>query len=66
MVASSARCGCGDDLRTDMASMHRELAKAILDSRALTLSLHEDLVERIKLLGEGFKAANAPPSDDAR
>ena len=43
---------CRDELRTDMASMHHDLAKAILDTRALTLSLHEDLVERIKRLGE--------------
>ena len=59
--------GIHDELRADMASMHKDLAKAILDTRVLTLSLHEDLVDRIKLLGEGFKSAgHAPPSDAAR
>ncbi len=58
---------CRDELRTDMAAMHHDLAKAILDDRAQTLSLHEDLVERIKRLGEGLTStAAAPPSDDAR
>ena len=59
--------GCRDELRADMTSVHHDLAKAILDTRTLTLTLHEDLVERIKLLGEGFKsAAAAPPSEDDR
>lgn len=52
---------CRTELREDMASMHHELAKLILASQAQTLSLHEDLVERIKVLGEGLNASTAPP-----
>ena len=59
--------GIRDELRADMASMHQDLAKAILATQAQTLSLHENLVERITLLGEGLKAPSAEPtSDDIR
>ena len=59
--------GIRDELHADMASMHRDLAGAILASQAQTLTLHEDLVERIARLGEGLKSTGAAPApDDAR
>ena len=59
--------GLHEELRADMASMHRDLAGAILASQAQTLTLHEELVERIALLGEGRNSTGAaPPPDDAR
>ncbi|MEQ1910043.1 MAG: hypothetical protein ABMA15_14540, partial [Vicinamibacterales bacterium] len=59
--------GIRDELRGAMASVHHDLAKIILASQAQTRSVHEDLVERIKLLGEGLKAPSAePPSDGTR
>ena len=56
--------GCRDELRADMASMHHDLAQVIQNNHAQTLSLHEDLVERIKLLGEGLKRPMDAPSPD--
>jgi hypothetical protein len=35
-----------------MESMHRDLASAILANGVQMRALHEDLLERIKLLGE--------------
>lgn len=43
--------GVRDELREDMASMHRDLAAVIATNHAQTLTLHEDLVQRITLLG---------------
>jgi hypothetical protein len=40
-------------VRADMASMHQELAKAILAQGTEMRALHEDLVQRIALLSEG-------------
>ncbi len=42
----------GQTLREEMASMHRELAGAILATNVQMRALHEDLVERIRLIGE--------------
>ena len=41
-----------DELRADMAAMHTELAGAILANGVEMRTLHEDLVNRITLLGE--------------
>ena len=56
--------GCRDELREDMASMHRGLAQIIMANHAQTLSLHEDLVGRIKLLGEQSTRADEPRAPD--
>ncbi len=57
---------CRDELRTDMSSMHLDLATAILAGQAQTRSLHEDLVARITLLGEGLKFSPAAPPPDGQ
>jgi len=57
---------CRDELRADMSSMHHDLAAAILAGQAQTRSLHEDLVERITLLGEGLKSSAAAPPPDGQ
>jgi hypothetical protein len=54
--------GLASDLRTEMASMHRELANAIVANGVQMRTLHEDLLERIKLLGESrHPVAKTPP-----
>ena len=59
--------GIGDELRVDMASMHKDLAKAIIANGVEMRALHEAAIERIKLLGEAIRpAANASPPDSSR
>jgi len=41
----------GVDLRAEMASMHYDLAKAILANGVEMRALHEELLERLNLLG---------------
>ncbi len=43
-----------DELRGDMAAMHKELAGAIVANGVEMRTLHEGLVRRISLLGEGL------------
>lgn len=58
---------CRDELREDMASMHQDLAKIIVANHTQMLTLHEHLIERITLLGDGLKATSlAPPPDGVR
>jgi uncharacterized coiled-coil protein SlyX len=52
---------CREDLRQEIAGVREELRQQIADTRTHMLILHEEVLERIKLLGEGMPSRKGPP-----
>jgi archaellum component FlaC len=53
--------GVRDELRAQTAATHALMHSLIGDTRTHMLVLHEEVLERIRLIGEGRPARNGPP-----
>lgn len=54
--------GCRDELRACIARSHQDLLELIRANHAQMLTLHEHLIERITLIGEGRQPKVPEPS----